>query len=161
MKEVKGDLVEMAVNGYFDVIIHGCNCLCTMGAGIAGQIKQVFPKAYSADKLTKCGDRSKLGTWSKADIILYIKGKKGYDIGNLTVINAYTQYNFGTQDMPPVDYGAIRSVFTLLNDELQGKKIGIPMIGCGLAGGDWEIVSKIIQETTPNLDITVVEYNKY
>ena len=24
--------------------------------------------------------------------------------------------------------------------------IGIPLIGCGLAGGDWEVVSKIIEK---------------
>ena len=35
MNIVKGDLIKSAKEGQFDVIIHGCNCFNTMGAGIA------------------------------------------------------------------------------------------------------------------------------
>ena len=59
MKLIKGDLIQLAKNGEFDVIIHGCNCFCTMGAGIAKTIKDIFPEAYKADLNTKKGDRSK------------------------------------------------------------------------------------------------------
>ena len=31
MKEVFGDLIELALVGKFDVIVHGCNCFSTMG----------------------------------------------------------------------------------------------------------------------------------
>ena len=40
MNIVKGCLIELAVEGNFDVIVHGCNCFNTMGAGIAKQIKK-------------------------------------------------------------------------------------------------------------------------
>ena len=33
--EIEGDLIEFAKEGRLDVITHGCNCMCTMGAGIA------------------------------------------------------------------------------------------------------------------------------
>ena len=52
MKEVTGDLVKLAKNGEFDVIVHGCNCECIMGGGIAKQIRQAFPTAYDADRGT-------------------------------------------------------------------------------------------------------------
>jgi len=39
IRYVDGDLVQMAKEGKFDVIAHGCNCFCAMGAGIAPQIK--------------------------------------------------------------------------------------------------------------------------
>mgnify|MGYP001795501660 FL=1 len=39
MKTIKGDLVKLAIKGEFDLIIHGCNCFCTMGAGIAKTIR--------------------------------------------------------------------------------------------------------------------------
>ena len=61
-----GNLLEMAKNGEFDIIIHGCNCLHTMGAGIAKYIKQDFPEAFQADKKTKYADKQKLGTFSEA-----------------------------------------------------------------------------------------------
>jgi O-acetyl-ADP-ribose deacetylase (regulator of RNase III) len=55
MKKVKGDLIKLAKEGAFDLIIHGCNCFGTMGAGIARTIKSQFPVAYTADLDTKKG----------------------------------------------------------------------------------------------------------
>ena len=71
MKTIKGDLVKLAIKGEFDLIIHGCNCFCTMGAGIAKTIKQKFPEAYEADLKTEKGDKAKLGTisWAKAKTV--------------------------------------------------------------------------------------------
>jgi O-acetyl-ADP-ribose deacetylase (regulator of RNase III) len=31
MKVIKGDLIQLAKDGKFDLIVHGCNCFCTMG----------------------------------------------------------------------------------------------------------------------------------
>ena len=62
MNIVCGDLIELAKTGSFDVIIHGCNCQCRMGRGIALTIKQQFPEAYTADCQTEIGDSAKLGT---------------------------------------------------------------------------------------------------
>ncbi len=45
MKIIKGDLIKLALDGKFDVIIHGCNCYCTMGAGFAKAIQAEFPEA--------------------------------------------------------------------------------------------------------------------
>jgi len=56
MKTIKGDLIALALSGKFDVIVHGSNCFCTMGAGIAKTIKETFPAAYRADLATKKGD---------------------------------------------------------------------------------------------------------
>ena len=43
---VRGDLIKLALAGKFDVIIHGCNCMRAMGAGIAKGIKATCPEAY-------------------------------------------------------------------------------------------------------------------
>lgn len=70
MKKVYGDLIEMAEHGDFDVIVHGCNCFCTMGAGIALQIKHHFPEAYYADcDYSKKGDKKNLGFFSNINKI--------------------------------------------------------------------------------------------
>ena len=39
MRTVTGDLITLALEGEFDVIIHGCNCYNTMGAGIARAVR--------------------------------------------------------------------------------------------------------------------------
>lgn len=150
MKRIKGNLLDYFDDNTFDVIIHGCNCFNTMGAGIAKQIKYRYPEVYEADKRTIKGDKLKLGNYS-----FYAWRTP---IGNKFVINGYTQYHW--QGRYNVDYNAIQKLFTTLNDwfVLENKKIGIPKIGAGLAGGDWEKIEKIIIQTTPNLDITLVEY---
>lgn len=146
MKTVKGDLIKLAQEGKFDVIVHGCNCFCTMGAGIARQVASNFPDAYKADKETAIGDRSKLGTIS-------ISTEHG-----VGVVNAYTQFDFGGRG-PNVDYDAVRSCFRQIKKMFSGCRIGYPDIGAGLAGGNWSVISEIIDEELAGEDHTLVEYD--
>jgi len=146
---IKGDLIKIAQEGGFDVIVHGCNCHCTMGAGIAKAIKAAFPPAYEADRTTQKGDRTKLGSCSAAECTL--------NHGKVVVINAYTQYDWRGSGCK-ADYDAIRSCMKWIAQRYSGKRIGLPRIGAGLAGGDWNIIRKIISEETKNETITVVEF---
>ena len=152
---VKGDLIKLALDGKYNAIVHGCNCFCKMGSGIALQIKTIFPQAYEADCRTLNGEIKKLGTYTKVDIPYEYNNRE--DV--LTIINAYTQYNYGTDKMN-VDYDAIEKVFVLINKDYANMNIGIPMIGAGLAGGDWDKISGIINEVTPDLDVHLVEFSK-
>jgi O-acetyl-ADP-ribose deacetylase (regulator of RNase III) len=148
MKRIKGDLIHLAQEGQFDLIIHGCNCFCTMGAGIAKQIRSQFPQAWEADLATQSGDRSKLGSYSKACI--------NTPSGRLHVINAYTQYHY-SGDGVLVDYDAVTKVFTALKNQFHGQRMGYPKIGAGLAGGDWKIISEIIDSALDGETHTLVE----
>ena len=111
---------DFTLNGDFDVIIHGCNCYCTMGAGIAKAIRKEFPEAYEEDCKTKKGDQKKLGNYSAAKVI-----RNGRVI---IIINGYTQYDYKGRGIK-VDYDAIRSVFRKVQNDYSGKKIGYPKIG--------------------------------
>ena len=149
MKVVKGNLLDMADNGDFDVIVHGCNCFHTMGAGIALQIAQRYPDALHADIYqTKSGDHTKLGDYSDAMLMT--------DFGGLQIINAYTQYSTGGF---AVSYDAIDKVFKkIAKDTDKSLYIGYPMIGAGLAGGDWDIIKVIINKALDGFNHTLVEY---
>jgi O-acetyl-ADP-ribose deacetylase (regulator of RNase III) len=150
MKTTKGDLIQLALDGNFDVIIHGCNCFHTMGSGVARSIRESFPEAYVADrKKTKRGDIKKLGTVSTA------RTKHG-----VHVVNAYTQFKFGTGNKH-ISYKALRSCFRLVNRLFPDTSIrfGYPKIGAGLAGGDWDIIRQIIDEELAGRDHTLVEYD--
>ncbi|MFA6572188.1 MAG: macro domain-containing protein [Bacteroidota bacterium] len=154
-KIIFGDLIFLALSGQFNVIAHGCNCFVTMGAGIAAQIKDVFPEAYAADQLTNKGDLRKLGTLSM--------GESKTSSGNkLLIVNLYTQYMWGkTTELETQDdrYAAIRQSLKLLNKIVTpDDNIGLPKIGAGLAGGNWGVISKIIYEELPQA--IIVEYNK-
>lgn len=151
MKTIQGDLIALAQAGAFDVIIHGCNCYCTMGAGIAKTIKSEFPAAYYADLATGKGERDKLGNYSSAEVTID-------DQKTLVVVNAYTQYGYRRKSAPNVDYEAIRSVFRKVKNDFAGKRIGYPAIGAGLAAGDWTVISEIIAEELAGEDHVFVLY---
>ena len=149
MKETHGDLIALAQAGHFDAIVHGCNCMATMGAGIAKGIKQVFPDAYAADLATAKGDRDKLGTCSVA--VCEVEG------GTCDVINAYTQFDYRGRGVL-VDYEAVRGAMRAVKQRFGGRRIGYPRIGAGLAGGDWPRLADIIEEELAGEDHTLVEF---
>lgn len=149
MRTVKGDLIQRALCAEFDVIIHGCNCMCTMGAGIAKSIKREFPEAYEADRQTEAGSKDKLGSFSYASV-----ERAGHTI---TIVNAYTQYHWRGRGVR-VNYEALRSVMQQVKTEFSGLRIGYPKIGAGLARGDWTIISKIIDEELDGEDHVFVEF---
>jgi len=87
-----------------------------------------------ADRQTARGSKAKLGLCSIAQQ------------NEVWVINAYTQFDFGGRKRN-VSYPAIRKCMRSL-------------IGCGLAGGDWDRVKGIIQEELKDEDVTIVHFSK-
>ena len=61
---------------------------------------------------------------------------------------------------PPIRYDAVRECLGRVRAFAQERKatIQMPRIGCGLAGGDWEVVSKIVEEelVLPGLAVIVL-----
>ena len=149
MKPIKGDLVKMAQRGEFELIAHGCNCMCAMGKGIALTIKKAFPKAYELDCETKAADKEKLGTCSVADCEI--------DKGLVIIVNAYTQFHWKGPE-GGASYEAIESCMKWIKDNYPNKKIGLPLIGAGLAGGNWKRISSIIDKELVGCDVTIVEF---
>ena len=151
-KVVKGDLIKLARQGEFDVIVHGCNCFHTMGAGIAVQIARQYPEVAMEDKIfSKLGDHRKLGNFTRCVV-------SGEGDHTFTVVNAYTQ--FGTGSGKQVEYMAIRAAFKAIAREFDHDvRIGYPQIGAGLAGGDWKIISEIINTELNCHNHTLVMYD--
>jgi O-acetyl-ADP-ribose deacetylase (regulator of RNase III) len=148
IKYIDGDLVKMAKNGDFDVIFHCCNCFCVMGSGIAPQIKNAFPEAYVVDCKTTSGDKDKLGT------ISYTENTKPI------VVNLYGQFGYGNRKLgkPDVDYTALRLAIREMKNKFSGKVFGGPKLGAGLAGGDWSVIEKILEEEMRGEFVTIVNY---
>ncbi len=158
MKTIKGNLLTLARQGKFDVIVHGCNCFHTFGAGIALQIKKKYPEAYIADcENTVIADWTKLGTYTEITTQFFVPELEKEHA--LTIINAYTQYKFCSEDSRHVDYEAIANVFALIKHNFPSKRIGYPMIGAGLAGGNWKIIEMIINDEMVGMDHTLVVYS--
>lgn len=140
-KEVKGNIFDHTDK--YGVLVHGCNCWNTMGGGIAKTIKELYPGAYEADCQTIKGDKSKLGTFSF------------YKEDNLTIINAYTQFNYYPVGKDLFEYESFEKICKTLNEQFKGKEIAMPKIGAGLAGGDWSRISDIIKNNITDCNVTI------
>lgn len=154
-QEIDGDLIELAKEGKFDVIAHGCNCHSTMGAGIAPQMA----KAFGCDLFEMELWGSTVRKLGNIDYKYMFVGEK-----ELAVVNAYTQFNYGRNhadgDAKPLSYEALTLCMKKINILFSGKHIGLPKIGAGLAGGDWELIKFIIQRELQDCQVTVVNYKK-
>ena len=167
---IKGDLIQLALSGKFDVIAHGCNCFCIQKAGIAAQMSKHFNtddfSFYKMEMPQYQGNFNKLGTidWSAFVKVLpsdsfYIQLPKHSSqlypnpSHYLTVINAYTQYELGKN----LDYEALTLCMRKINYEFQDKHIGLPWIGCGIAGGNKDKVEQILRKELKDCNVTVCE----
>lgn len=154
LKHAKGNLLDMAERGDFDVIVHGCNCFNTMGGGIAREIRERFPQAAQADNNTKQGSYMKLGNWTSASVVS--------PDHSFTIINAYTQYNMSRGD-DVFEYVAFNLILQKLVRLYGTYSIGLPYIGMGLAGGDADYIIQQIemfaeQVSAKGGSVTLVEF---
>jgi O-acetyl-ADP-ribose deacetylase (regulator of RNase III) len=138
-----------------DVIGHQANCQNTFGAGIAKSIKEMYPKAYHADTMAYKDGKAILGSYSFCHLDGQIK----------KVFNLYGQTLYGK--------GKRQTNYNALYDSLEGMKnylvdndmdltvpnVGFPyLMGCGLGGGDWRIVERLIEVAFHNYDGDVMIY---
>lgn len=143
---IKGNIITEARSGKYNYLAHGCNCFNKMKSGVAAAIVKEYPSAQMVDFLTLEGDQSKLGTFSIATC------------ANIKILNCYTQYRYGT-DSRKLNYEALYCCFEKVNKLLTvDDKLLIPKIGCGLAGGNWDIVYSMIDILLKDKNVTYVEY---
>jgi O-acetyl-ADP-ribose deacetylase (regulator of RNase III) len=137
-KIVDGDVFDANI----DVLVQGCNCFTSMGSGVAKIVHKEYPEAYAADCKTIRGDRSKLGSYTQ-----WTGNHSRIPNKIITIVNGYTQYDFGRDSNSLyANYDAIKRVMEMVSCEFNGKIIGMPFIGAGLASGNPETILKIFIE---------------
>jgi O-acetyl-ADP-ribose deacetylase (regulator of RNase III) len=129
---VKGDLLQTEVKH----IIHGCNSKGVMGSGVAKVLREKYPRAYQDYNDVYNGYGLELG-----NVIVSVQ-----DDGKV-IHNAITQRDYGRDSSRVyVSYWAIAEAFRKIN-QWGIKEIALPKIGAGLANGDWNVISAIIENT--------------
>jgi len=93
----------------------------------------------------------------------------GVHVGNSTyVLNMTAQHGCGRDrnGRPPIRYNALRECLKkvrMLVSHYEGGRIApsvhMPRIGCGLAGGSWDLIEPIIQEELDGIDVYVYDYD--
>lgn len=138
-----------------EIIAHQANCQNTFGAGIAKSIKEMYPKAYHADTMAYKDGKAVLGSYSFCHLDGHIK----------KIFNLYGQ-NLNGKAKRKTNYDALytalegmRNYLTDNDEDLVPTNIGLPyLIGCGLGGGDWRIVERLIEVAFHNYNGEVIIY---
>jgi O-acetyl-ADP-ribose deacetylase (regulator of RNase III) len=140
---VKGNLFETDI----EYIVHGCNAQGVMGSGVAKIVRDDYFDAYKfyVEQYDEHG--LKLG-----DVQFVPANGK-------IIVNAITQDNFGRTGHRFVSYEAVAECMRTVNRvvKLSGHtRVAMPQIGAGLGGGNWEIISRIIEDEM--IDVQPVVY---
>ena len=127
-----------------------------MGSGIALAIRNRWPGAYMQYKDLHLHRGLVIG---ETQIVVVTQDNSKY-IGN-----CMTQQYYGrTPNTQYCDYKAIESCLETVKSFCLGREFhsfAMPKIGCGLGGGQWEVVLKIIEKVFESTNLTVVVYDNH
>jgi O-acetyl-ADP-ribose deacetylase (regulator of RNase III) len=161
LQHAKGNLIDMAEQGMFDIIVHGCNCQNTMGSGIAKEIRERYPVAYRADS----------NMHARAINPVDLLGNYSWHVGcvsptgtKFTIVNAYTQLNYLPRGVDHFEYDSFKLILRKLAAICPNKHYGFPYIGMGLAGGNGFRIQNMLEAFAAKIEekggtVTLVEFN--
>lgn len=127
------------------VVVHGCNAMGAFGKGFAYQVQKRHPEAHA--RYLEAFDDGALEpgavVWAQC---------RGRLIGNMV-----TQPAYGYDGGQYVDYDAFRACMRAVNAAAAGgvagsefpagfRSVCMPLVGTDLGGGDWGILSSIVEE---------------
>jgi len=145
-----------------DAICHGVNCKGIMGAGIAEEIRQKFPLMYNQYVMLCQNGHLRTG------MVFVYPHFYGWESNFEEVKEAGLSavYNLATQDYPgpcaKLEY-IRKSVKVMIEDaEHQGiKTIGVPRLGAGIGGLDWNVVKRLLEELGSSTEVGLVVFEKF
>lgn len=143
VKVIGGNLLDAKE----DYICHQVNCQGRMASGVAKAIRAKWPEVYpmylSHIDMTI---GTPLGT------ICPVETKDGK-----TIINMFAQSNYGYDGKRYTSYDMFYRCLTHIAELVpKDKSIAFPYgIGCGLGGGNWNIIYGMIEEVLGEWDVSV------
>lgn len=146
---LKGDATQPQGPPGLKIIAHVCNNRGGWGAGFVLAVSRRWPEPESEYRKWAKQKEFVLGA------VQYVRVED-----QLYVANMVAQDGYGEDGQPPLRYGALRRCLSSLERQASKHKASIhmPRIGCGLAGGDWSEVEKLIQEKLGNIPVFVYDF---
>jgi O-acetyl-ADP-ribose deacetylase (regulator of RNase III) len=149
IKYIKGDATNPQGEGN-KLIAHICNDKHKWGAGFVLALSKKWKVPEQLYYKTPI-DELKLGT------VRYVFVEEGIAVANMIAQHDTKPIN----GIPPIRYDALERALVDVNDFCKdmGYTLHMPKIGSGLAGGDWTIIEKIIEDNV-QVPVTVYEFEK-
>lgn len=139
-----GNAVSALIDGEIDVLLHVCNNKGVMGSGIALEIKNRIPDAYTKYLgFSELGEVS-FGKTDSSNVVANMVAQNGYGAGKRFL-----------------NYGALADCLNQVRKECGygwngGLVIGLPFkMGADRAGGDWEIVLELIEYFLKDFNVVI------
>lgn len=184
IKYTVGDATDPIGDG-IKMIVHCCNNQGGWGAGFVVALSKRWPhvehayrhwhtQTFSRDALQREKDRERVersgalygmtGRFELGQVQWVQADKKNKTIvTNLIGQHRTGMLNIAGVTLPPVDYRSIREGFARVKEYyLKGGgefSLHLPRLGCGLAGGKWSEIEKILNEVFGDTDIEIVVYD--
>lgn len=136
-----------------DIIGHQVNCLGVMGAGVAKQVKAKYSETFLEYK--KICDVYKE---NKEELMGHVYMAHNSD-GKI-IANVFSQLDVGRNERK-TDYKKLKVGLKKVYEYAKENNLSVALpykIGCGLAGGNWNIVYKIIDSVFDDYEVTLYEF---
>jgi O-acetyl-ADP-ribose deacetylase (regulator of RNase III) len=134
---IQGNILEVESG----IICHQVNSRGVAGAGLALQIRNKWPDWYS---------QYQRNTIPRLGVVHWYEVKSLHNRAVLSIASLYAQENYGTK-IRQTNYAYLAKCLLAVEAQSCGEQIYIPHgIGCGLGGGDWQIVYRIIEDALPH-----------
>jgi O-acetyl-ADP-ribose deacetylase (regulator of RNase III) len=145
MEMMRGDILKVKRG----IICHQVNCKGVMGAGLAKDLKERYPSAYEDYMSAYKRGELELGN----AIFSVIRNK------DLYIAHICGQRDYGREK------GKVYTSFLGVMESLRSvtkfsKRVNLPIyvpfkMGCGLAGGNWQSMMKVINQINPDCIIVM------
>jgi O-acetyl-ADP-ribose deacetylase (regulator of RNase III) len=154
---VIGDATTPIGDGH-KIIVHVCNNIGAWGSGFVLAISRRWPMPEDAYRVW--ASNSELNRTRKPFELSQVQMVAVS--ADIDVANMVAQHKFVSPENPvALRYGALEDCLNQIRDHAQrtNASVHMPRIGCGLAGGDWNVVSGIIEHTLTRHGIEVFVYD--
>lgn len=151
IKHIEGNILDSPED---QIIIQQVNCANAMGKGVAKAIYEKYP--FVKEQYHQCCNGtflSKHGPKKKPEELLgdvFMARAEGYQRRVLNIFGQLSFWKYGSKKTCLTDYKAFQKALDEIATYFAGCHVtfAVPYgIGCGLAGGDWAVVSNMIDST--------------
>lgn len=156
--------INAGINGNTIIIPHVCNNINLFGAGFAKQVSEKYPVVKA--NFHMIGNKAKLGSVQFVTAETEDKYKHSIIFANMIAQNKV----INNKNTRPLNYGALVYCMSQVrsyikekekNTEAQKIEIHAPKFGSGLAGGNWNFISDLIEDIWNDIPVFVYNYSNF